>query len=257
MLALSLAATAADSPPPPPKPAGFISAISVLQAAKDALFPSSGKKNVAKKPSAVRSNVLKQNGKNLEEDEPSPRPCIEELSNQISETITSGNAEEIDLFPYWGAYRIGDTDKLTIHIACDKNILRLCVPANKYELSKNNSHLSIGITDVHQNIMSNINSKGFKIISIEKLKLDKNYQTNFKSHFSLHLSDKILPVYEVYFYDICPGDIFSVREKINYGTFYAVYIPQRAGIYILQYSKDTFKKFFGKFNDMATPVIDL
>lgn len=257
LLALPLAATAADSPPPPPEPASSIPGIPLLQAVKDAFSPSTGKKNTAKKPSAVRGNVLKQDGKNLEEHESSPPPCIEELGNQISEAVASGHAEEIDLFPYGGAYRIGDTDKLTIHIACNKNILRLCTPVNKHKLSKNNSYLSVGITDGHQEIMGNINSKGFKIVSLEKLKLDRNYQINFKSYFSLHLSNKILSIYEVYFYDICPGDIFSVHEKINYGTFYVVYIPQRSGMYIFQDSKDTFKKFFGKFNDMATPAIDL
>ena len=257
LLALPLAATAADSPPPPPEPASSIPGIPLLQAVKDAFSPSTGKKNTAKKPSAVRGNVLKQDGKNLEEHESSPPPCIEELGNQISEVVASGRAEEIDLFPYGGTYRIEDTDKLTIHIACDKNILQLCVPIRKLELLKEYSYLSVGITDGHRRLMTNLNSNDFMIIPVENLKLDKEYQSNFKSYFSLHLSKNTVPVYEVYFYDICPKNIFSIRKKKNTGTFYIVYIPQKRGMYILQDSKDVFKKFFGKFNDMATPLIEL
>lgn len=67
LLALPLAAVAADSPPSEPD---SIPAILLLQAVKDAFFPSSSKKNVAKKPSAVRGNVLKQDDKNFEEDDP-------------------------------------------------------------------------------------------------------------------------------------------------------------------------------------------
>jgi len=229
----------------------------VLQAAKDVFFPSSGEKNAAKKPSAIRGNVLKQDDKNLEEDEPSPRPCIEELGNQVSDAIASGHAEEIDLFPYWGAYRIGDTDKLTIHIACDKNILRLCVPVPEYKISKDNSYLSVSITDGHKRIMANINSRNFKIIPLEQIKLDKKYFGNFRTYFSIHLSKNTLPVYEVYFYDICPTDVFSIHMEKNAATFYILYIPQKRGMYLLQDSKDVFKKFFGKFNDMASPLMEL
>lgn len=257
LLALPLAATAVDSPPPPPEPVSSIPGIPLLQAVKDAFSPSTGKKNTAKKPSAVRGNVLKQDGKNLEEHESSPPPCIEELGNQISEVVASGRAEEIDLFPYGSTYRIEDTDKLTIHIACDKNILRLCAPIPEYKISQDNSYLSVSITDGHKRIMGNINSKGFKIIPVEKIKLDKKYLGKFRTYFSIHLSKSTLPIYEIYFYDICPQNIFSTNINKNTETIYVLYIPQREGTYIFQDSKDAFKKFFGSFNNMATPFIDL
>ena len=61
LLALPLAATAADSPPPP-EPAGFIPGIPVLQAAKEVYLPQAKAENPSPAPT-VSPSAAKKNAK--------------------------------------------------------------------------------------------------------------------------------------------------------------------------------------------------
>lgn len=123
---------------------------------------------------------------------------MENLKNQLTEAINSGQTKEDSLFPYEEVSKIANIDALTAYIACDRNVFEPCVPYNGYNTVKKGLSRSITITNGYGNILSNLNMSRLKIFSLKDFPKLSSYN-NFKTFFALSLKKNKLSIYDIFF----------------------------------------------------------